>query len=108
MHTDKNVLKFRSSINQPLLGKILFWGFLKAAIGLAFLILGGVFLPVSELQVWGFVLFLIGFGFITWGLYPYKKLLGLETNPNEFTVDDKEIIYFQKKGKPVFAIPLES
>lgn len=108
MNADKNKLKFRSSINQALLSKILFWGFLKAAIGLAFLILGGVFLPAAELQMWGFVLFLIGFGFITWGLYPYKKLLALETNPNEITVDDTEIVYFQKKGKRTFSIPLDA
>lgn len=100
-------MKFRSSIKSTLLKRTLFQGSFKALIGICFLVTGGAFLPVDLLYRWGFSIFLIGFGWITWGLYPYKKLLRLEANPNELIQDEKGLTYFQK-GQPIFFIPSAS
>jgi hypothetical protein len=101
-----HLLKFRSSIHPDFRKRILFKGFLKAAIGALVLLYGGIFLPLPILQVWGFPLFVLGFGFITWGLYPFKQLQSLETSPYEIVIEDDRL-HLLKNGKPIFYIPLE-
>jgi hypothetical protein len=97
------VEKFRTSIHTPLKKKTLFRGSFLAGIGIFFLIYGGVFLDVSQLNSWGWIIYAVGIGLIAYGLIPYRKLCALENSPNELVIEDNTLSYFSKK-KPVFSL----
>jgi hypothetical protein len=100
-------LKLRSSIHTPLMKSVLMKGSLLAAIGVSLLTYGGIFMPVEELNFWGFPLFLVGGGLITAGLLPYRRLRSLERKPDELLYNN-ESLQFVAKGARCLTIPLSS
>lgn len=96
----------RSSVLPALMEHTLFQGTLKGGIGVFILLLGAIFLPPQEMKVWGFVLFVVAFAMLTWGLLPYKRLKKLEMNPSILTLDDPSWIHFSTKGNRVFSVPV--
>ena len=76
-------LHVRTAISSFCLKKNLFQGFLYALFGTLLLIFSGTFLPLYFLQPLGWLLYLIAFFFITYGLLPYRKLTRLQNCPNE-------------------------
>jgi hypothetical protein len=100
-------LKLRSSIHTPLMKSVLMKGSFLAAIGVSLLAYGGIFMPVQELNIWGFPLFMIGGGLITAGLLPYRRLRSLERKPDELILDN-ESLQFISKGVTCLTIPLKS
>lgn len=98
----------RTTISSQLMKRTLFMGFFIAFIGILGLLLGGVFLSLSTLQIWGWTLFLLSLGFITWGLLPYRRLSRLQLKPNEFSLVDLDHVAFYAKGNKIMTIPLRS
>lgn len=100
--------KIRSSISSELMRKILFRGFILSFFGMIFLILAAIFIPKSEMQTWGWIIFLISFAFIPIGLLPYRRLSRLQLHPNELVQIDEEDLIYISKGKRILKIPLIS
>lgn len=78
-----------------------------AAAGAFILVLGGTFLPLAYLKVWGVPLFFAGLILIAIGWLPYRRLQRLEVNPNLLQYDG-EFLIFAREGKPLFKIPEKS
>jgi hypothetical protein len=85
----------------------LWQGTLLGTIGMGFIAIGGVFLPVEELKLWGLPLFILGFGFLTAGLLPYRRFRRLEMNPYELYVDDRWL-KLVAKGQTLISIERQS
>lgn len=99
--------KLRSAVKPELVRHMLFRGTLLAGIGVSLLTFGGAFLSSQMLNKWGLLLFLIGGGFIAWGLIPYRRLMQLEIKPNELILD-QQAIHVLMKRKPAFTIPIST
>ena len=96
----------RSSILQPFMRHILWKGTLLGGIGVASLLIGGIFIPLQEMKIWGPLLFIFSLALITIGLLPYKRLKRLEEHPYVLTIDGMQWLHFSAKGKPLFSIPI--
>lgn len=101
----KDTLTLRSSIHTPLLRYTLWRGTVLAVIGALLLLVGGAFIPPHQLSLWGFPIFIIGIGLITWGMLPYRQLKRLENTPNMLAVDPDWII-LSVKNTPTLSIPV--
>lgn len=104
----RNVLVLRSSIPSSLLRKTLLRGFAVACLGILILLFAGSYLPIEFLHKWGWSLFLIGLGLITFGMLPYRRLSRLEIKPNELILLDSGHIAFSLRGRKLLTIPLHS
>ncbi len=103
----KEILKLRSVIPPHFLKKKLYKGLSLAIFGIAFLLIGGTFLPIERLDRWGFVLFSLSMALITLGLLPYRRLAQLQVKPNELLFTTNEMIFIQR-GKPAWSTQLTS
>jgi len=97
----------RSSIDSQVMKRALIKGTLWGGLGGLLLLIGGIFLPLQEMKIWGALLFIFSFGLITYGLLPYKRLRRLEENPDQLTMEDNWL-HFLVRGKLLFSIPVES
>jgi hypothetical protein len=104
----KEVLIIRASISSILLRNALFQGLTLGGMGILILVSAGIFMPVNSLHQWGWVLFLISFGLIAWGLIPYRHLACLQLKPYELTLTEDNLLAFYSKGKKILTLPLES
>ena len=95
MENDQLILY--SSVKHSLMRWLLWRGTALAVLGGAILLLAGTLIPPSILATWGLILFLIGFGLITWGLLPFRRIKQLEQNPYQLIVDSNSI-RLSKKG----------
>lgn len=98
----------RSTISSQLMKSTLLKGFCLAFIGILGLLFGGIFLSVSNLKLWGWILFLLCLGLITLGLLPYRRLSRLQLKPSEFVLVDSDYFVFYSKGKKIMTIPLQA
>lgn len=110
MKPNRAIKTFWSSLPRSLLRKALLKGMFIAFFGILVFALGGIFMPSSALQFWGFFLFIIAIALIRWGLHPYKQLLGLETTPHKIIIDEQAdfsgfCIHLIVQGKEKIAIP---
>lgn len=71
------------------------------------LLLGGTFLPLAHLKIWGIPLFIASLLLITVGLLPHRRLSKLAINPDTLDVVDNALI-FSKKKKQILRIPTQS
>lgn len=71
------------------------------------LLIAGAFIPVSLLKTWGLAILIVALLLITIGLIPYRRLTKLETSPDEIHCDDT-FLFFIRKGKPIYQIPLST
>lgn len=101
-------LILRSSIRSGLLKTALIKGFSMAFIGAFGLLLAGIFLPPPLLKGWGLLLFILFIGLMASGLIPYKRLLQLQTKPNELRAVGLKDLEYWSKGQKIISIPLES
>lgn len=97
----------RSAVSTQIKKSTLFRGTLLACIGMLILIGGSVFLSREQLSVYGFLLFIGGIAFVTWGMIPYRRLSRIENSPREIHVDEKTWSY-HVKGKKTMEIPRDS
>lgn len=95
----------RSSISSELKRNALFKGTLFTGIGMFILFLSGAFLHAESLRIWGFPLFLVGGGLITYGMLPYRKLTRIEMNPYQLIHQPGQLI-LSRTGKDILSIPL--
>lgn len=102
-----NSNKWRSSIKPLLLRSLLLRGSLLGGAGALMLLLLGTFLPASHLKIWGLPILIVSLIFITIGLLPYRRMVKLETHPDELQIDEKNLL-FSRNGKPLLQIPLSA
>lgn len=100
-------IKLRSTVRPEYARRVLFRGTLLAVIGIAMLVLAGVFIPAAYLGKTGFVLFVVALGLVTWGLLPYRMLMQLETKPDEILIDSKAVSVAFKR-RPTLMIPISA
>jgi hypothetical protein len=105
MQTPYLILK--TSVKSSLKRSVLFRGTLLASLG-GLLILFGSFFSKGVLTSWGLPLYLIGIYLISLGLLPHRKLLLLETSPNEIHINSVLILIFKVKGTTLFSVPCVS
>lgn len=98
----------RSVVTPGLKKQILGRGTLIAGLGMLILLFAGGFLPLQELKLWGFPLFLLGGGLIVAGLLPYKRLSRLEMNPYELCVGTNNTIDLLIARKKLMTIPVSN
>lgn len=103
-----NRLSLHSSVSRTLMKQSLFQGFAFALIGISGLLYASVFIDLSELQRWGWLLFLFGLGLIAFGMLPYRRLSRLQLNPHELRLIDSDHIGYFFKGNPLLTLPLTS
>lgn len=70
------------------------------------LLLVTAFLPFSMIKSIGIFLFFLACLLIAKGLVPYRRLLLLELNPFELSIQNKRVIFYQKNC-PLFALENE-
>lgn len=104
----KEFLIVRASISSALLRATLFRGFAVALIGICILLVAGSYLPVESLHKWGWGLFLIALGLITWGMLPYRRLSRLQVKPDELVLLDQNHMTYVQRGKKILTIPVSS
>jgi hypothetical protein len=92
-----DTLTLRTSVRPELKRTLLIRGMILAVIGLALLMVGGIFLPPETLKQWGFPLFLVSILCIGGGLIPYKRVVKLESAPDSIVISDRGEIHY--KGK---------
>lgn len=97
------MLKLRSSIKKELMKKHLFKGFFISLAGVLILLFCGMYLPLSQLRMWGLPLVITAFTLIGCGMIPYKRLSKLELTPHEIHCNAKDLIFF-KRGYPLFKL----
>ncbi len=102
MNDDAIVL--RSTIRPELMRRTLFRGSLIAGIGIIFLVLAGIFLPVGLLSLWGIPIYLFSLGLVTWGLLPYRKLTRLEKKPEKICISNDGLLTYQNMIIPLLSI----
>ncbi|MFZ0565073.1 MAG: hypothetical protein WAM28_02660 [Chlamydiales bacterium] len=100
----KETYTIRSSISPQLIGRTLKKGGFIAAAGAFLIILGGTFLPINQLKIWGIPIFLVGMVLIAIGFLPFKKLYRVQCKPHELSYDGESFIFLER-GKPLFKIP---
>lgn len=98
----------RTSLSSSLMRFTLFKGICLAVMGLCGLLWGALTMPPSLLQRWGPWLFLIGMGFITWGMLPYRRLSLLQVKPDELHLASTHLVNFYRKGKKILTLSLPS
>lgn len=105
---ENETMTIRSSVLPALMRKILWKGTLLGGSGVVILLLGGIFIPLKEMKVWGPFLFLFSLSLITWGLLPYRRLKRLEEKPSTLILEGEEWLHYSVRGKPLFSIPIAS
>lgn len=98
-------MKLSTQIDPTLKRKVLFQGASLGATGALWLLITGLFFPVSFLSKWGVVIFFSGIGLIHLGLTPYRKLNRLELAPYHVRIS-KETFCYKEQGRLLFSIPL--
>lgn len=104
----KENLTIYSAISPTLIKTVLFKGSVIALLGIFILLLAGVFFPLSILQKWGWVPFLVSLGFVRWGLLPYRRLSHLQLEPYKLNVVGLNNLTLYFKGKKILAVPLQA
>lgn len=104
----KNSLSLYSTISTNLLKHTLFHGFAFALVGTLGLLYAGIFIDLSELQRWGWLLFLLGLGLIAFGMLPYRRLSRLQLSPDELRLTDSDHVDYYSKKRPLLTLPLQS
>ena len=100
--------RLRSSISTQLVTRALFKGVVLSSLGICGMCYGGVFLTLSTLTQWGWLLYILSIGLITLGMLPYRRLIKLQLNPQElWLTTNHEVLYFSKKRK-LLTLPLEA
>ncbi|MDP1879461.1 MAG: hypothetical protein Q8K60_00810 [Parachlamydiaceae bacterium] len=102
-----DTIRLKTTISSPFLKHALMKGLWISSIGLVGILIAGVFIPVIYLKTWGWLIFLIGIGFIAGGMIPYKKLSKLQLKPNELLVFSNHLEFYSK-GEKKLTIPLNS
>ena len=105
---DSDIIKLRSQITPALKRSKALVGTVLASIGMTTLLFGSLFLSVEKLSLWGLPIFVLGFGFISWGLVPYRKINKLEVHPHEIVIKDDKSIRIYLRGKGAFTLPINS
>jgi len=106
--TVKSVCKIRSSIKPPLKRAVLFRGTVLGGMGGLLLLMGGVFIPLSLLKIFGLPLLIVAIFLITKGLLPYRRLCQMETKPNEIVLLGDDHLKFSMLGKHILTVPKSS
>jgi len=101
-------LILRSSVSSPLMRHVLFKGFSIAFVGILLLVLTGIYLPVTSLKAWGWLIFFFSLALIAWGLLPYRRLSRLQLKPDELIIANGDGLTYVSKGKKVLSFPLDS
>lgn len=98
----------RSHISTQLMTETLKRGFLLSLIGILGLIYASVFLDVTALKTWGWIIYLVSLGLITVGMLPYRKLTRLQVNPRELRLTSEGEVLYLSKGQKLLMLPLKS
>lgn len=99
-------MKWRSSVSSSLKRHVLLRGSVIATMGALFILFSGMFVPANKMAFWGLPIFALGFGIITWGLRPYRRLCRLENNPRELVLTGDETLEFFTNGNKIVTIPM--
>lgn len=99
-------MKIRTTLSNPLLKQKLFKGFFIALVGVIAMVSAGIFLPGPLLSKLGLFVYIFGFGLITIGLLPYRKLSRLQNKPNELRLTGEDRLEFWAKGQCRLIIPI--
>lgn len=102
-----DILRLKTTVSTPILKHALIKGFFISCIGLIGILIAGIFIPVLYLKIWGWMIFILGIGFIAAGMIPYKKLAKLQLKPNELFVLPTHIEFYSN-GKKNLTVPLSS
>lgn len=103
---ENEITTIRSSILPALMRRTLWSGSLLGGVGALSLLMGGIFISLPEMKIWGPFLFIFSLAMITLGLLPYRRLKRLEENPYVLTIEGEGWIHFSGKGKLLFSIPI--
>lgn len=93
-------LCWQTKITQAQIHKTLLRGLPWSFFGGAFLLTAS-FLPLSLLERWGWLLFLLAFAAIAKGVLPSRKLRRLQQHPNFLYLTEESLILMQKGHPPV-------
>lgn len=99
-------IKLRSSIKPSLKRIAVIRGTLLAAIGMGILLYGTLFMSVTDLTQWGWLMFLVAGVLTAAGLIPYRKLTKLEREPYEIAVIQDLSLTFSSNQHQLFTIPI--
>lgn len=102
----KRPLIFKTYLNRTVKKKVLLRGSLIGGLGALFIVLSGIFIPKQSLSFWGIPLFIFGFGLITLGLLPYRRLSKMELQPYELRLYENQLQYVLKNV--LLTLPLVS
>jgi hypothetical protein len=102
-----DILTLHTSVTTSLLHQTLIKGFFPALLGGLIIVSGGIFLPPSLLNYWGFPVFLAGIFSITYGLLPYRRLTILAGRPDMLKVIGLDSLEFYSKGHKILTIPFK-
>lgn len=94
-------------IEKKLVKRMLFKGSLIAGLGAICIVSFGAFSPLRFLNEWGFMIIIMGFALIGWGLIPYRKVSLLSTKPNALKLSHKGLTYTMG-SKEMFFIPFNA
>lgn len=94
--TMHEVMKIRTTLSNPFIKKKLFQGFFIALTGIIGIVSAGILLSEPMMAHWGLYIYLLGFGLITLGLLPYRKLSRLQNKPNELRIDENRLEFWAK------------
>jgi hypothetical protein len=100
-------MRIRTTLSDFLMKRKLFTGFIIAFLGVIGMVSAGIYLPEPIMAKWGLIIYLLGFGLITLGLLPYRKLSRLQSKPNEIRISDHQL-EFWAKDQCRLIIPLNS
>ncbi|MFI0434925.1 MAG: hypothetical protein ACH350_04250 [Parachlamydiaceae bacterium] len=104
----KDSLIIHSSVSTYALKMRLLKGCTIASLGIAILVLSGIYLPIESLHKWGGGLFFTSIGLITLGMLPYRRLAKLQLRPDELIFLESDHVTFYHFGKKILTIPFES
>lgn len=104
---DKTSFTVDTTVSSHVLKHFLVKGFAIAFLGALGLLYSGIFLSLSELQRWGFLIFLLSIGLVTYGLLPYRSLCRLQINPAQFVINAESLAFYSKRKK-LLTLPLRS
>lgn len=81
-------------------------GALFSGSGAFIILLGGVLLPLSQLEIWGMPILFTGLLLVFVGMTPYRRLAKLEVNPYVLQIDSEKLS-LNKENRPLFSLFLK-
>jgi hypothetical protein len=103
--SDYEHLIVHSQVKPELKKRVLTRGTILGVLGAAIWLFAGIMIPQGTLTDWGLPLFLLGLGFITFGLLPYRQLMKVDNNPSDLLLIENTQLSYAEAGVKKFTVP---